>query len=154
MQSLLGFIYGQAPKVDSNIVIDNVATPKDDTTADTPIADDFETLNWPDSGRPESGTESECLSVDKQSVPVHYDSINQIHRKIKLLNEFKDYIENADRTTIYFNYIKNTIICEHDPSTKVNMDTYLVLPALFGGLYEYRTTDSDDIFRTLLLMEL
>ncbi len=71
--------------------------------------------------------------------------INQIHRKIKLLNDFKKYIETADETTIYYKYIINTKIYDSDN------DTHIVSMGLFGGLYENRLTSNTEQFLSLLM---
>lgn len=39
-------------------------------------------------------------------------TINQIQRKTRLINEFKTYIENANNKTIYYHYIIDTEIYE------------------------------------------
>jgi hypothetical protein len=94
-------------------------------------------------------------------------TINQIHRHIKLLNEFKNYIvkSNANEKTnkIYYNYIQNTIIHEYehvfDQSRWQEHNkpvTYTMIPGpLFGKLYPYKTSyDQEDYFRTLALLDL
>jgi hypothetical protein len=66
-------------------------------------------------------------------------TIIQIHRKIKLLNEFKKYIEYADQNTVYYRYIINTQIYERRGT---NAETYIITQSLlgkiFGGLCEWR----------------
>ncbi len=79
--------------------------------------------------------------------------INQIHRKIKLLNEFKNYIENTNNDTIYYNYIVNTVIYESD-SDSDQIILYTILPGIFSNLYEYRLSNSDDFFRMMAFLEL
>jgi hypothetical protein len=78
-------------------------------------------------------------------------TINQIHRKIKLLNEFKHYIQDADENTIYYNYIINTTIYEQNGKNK---NIYTILPGFFGKLHEYITSDNSDDFLRILISEL
>jgi len=78
--------------------------------------------------------------------------INQIHRKIKCLNEFKQYIANANKNTVYFRYILNTTIHEREYGSPV---VYTILESpFFGKLYSYKTQDTDEFFKTLVFMEL
>ena len=81
-------------------------------------------------------------------------TIIQIHRKIKLLNEFKNYIKNTKKNTLYFKYIIGTKIHEYDYYHDQEI-IYTIMPGIFGRLCEYRTSEnSDDFFKTLLFLEL
>jgi hypothetical protein len=80
-------------------------------------------------------------------------TINQIHRKIKCLNEFKQYINGANKNTVYFRCILNTTIHEREYGSPV-VYTILASP-FFGKLYPYKTSqDPDEFFKTLAFMEL
>ena len=68
-------------------------------------------------------------------------TINQIHRKIKLLNEFKRYIKEANSDTIYYQTILNTTVHEYECRI---FTVHTILPGIFGRLYEYRTSDHQD----------
>ena len=70
-------------------------------------------------------------------------TINQIQRKIRLLNEFKQYIQNTDETTVYYNYIKGT-------QMHYRSSVYMVSVGIFGGLYESRISGAEDFFELLL----
>jgi len=80
-------------------------------------------------------------------------TINQIHRKIKLMNDFKIYIQKANTDTVYYKYIINTNIYEYENNESV---VYTIISGIFGNLNEYRTSEntSNDIFRTLAFLEL
>jgi hypothetical protein len=83
-------------------------------------------------------------------------TINQIHRKIKLLNDFKNYILKAktNHHAVYYRYIINTTIHEYEHENDTSVVS-TILPGIFGKLNEYRTSDiSDDIFRSLSLLDL
>jgi hypothetical protein len=89
-------------------------------------------------------------------------TINQIQRKIRLMNEFKLYIEkaNTNNKTIYYRYIVNTEIHEGFKREGEGLvgtirEIYVIKPGFFGNLYEYKTSENvDDIFITLALLEL
>jgi len=73
--------------------------------------------------------------------------IIQIHRKVKLLNEFKKYIEDKD--TVYYRYIINTFIHEREYGMPV---IYIIKKGpFFGNLYLYKTTQNIDDFFTFLM---
>ena len=80
-------------------------------------------------------------------------TIIQIHRKIKLLNEFKDYIDNADKNSVYYKYIINTEIYEYyGPWPNYYRNVYVISNGLFGGLEECITTvNSESIFFGLIM---
>jgi hypothetical protein len=76
-------------------------------------------------------------------------TINQIHRKIKLLIEFKEYIKQSYRyqNSVFYKYIINTTIHEFEDKKQI------VLPNLFGTLHIYNiSSDFDEL--NIALMEL
>jgi hypothetical protein len=95
----------------------------------------------------EKSKESEQFIIISKSED-QYLQINQIHRKIKILNEFKKYIENADIDSVYYNYILNTLIYEQSNKRK---EIYIILPGFFSGLSECRTTEHPDDFLRILV---
>ncbi len=97
-----------------------------------PVKDDFENLDLPEDQ--------------------FHQILNQVHKKIKLLDEFKTYIEKTKSNTVYYKYIVNTTIHEYNNNYP---DVYKVLPGIFGNLYEYRISENlDDYFKTLAFLEL
>lgn len=132
MQTLLyGLIYGKQETQESEQKIEEFEQDLDYETVNNPIQN---------------------LEINISKTTPESQTIQQIYRRIKCLNEFKEYIEraNSDKNTIYYRYIVNTTIHENDQVI------YTILPGVFiRKLYPYLTSqDPDDFIRTLAFMEL
>lgn len=73
-------------------------------------------------------------------------TIVQIHRKIKLTNEFKNYTTNQNN--LYYRYIMGTTIHEYEHDKPV-IYTILASP-FFGTLYPYKTSQDPDEFLRMM----
>jgi len=89
-------------------------------------------------------------TFEKLPEPVDY-TILHVTRKLRMHQEFRNYIANADDKTIYYNYIIGTDITEFFEGEVIK---YKILANLFGTLHTYLFNNKQDLFITLSMLEL